>query len=237
MAKKLKKKPKKSAAQSKKQSNNKTAAKRRPARSTKKPVRKTAAKKTATSKSRPPRLIVLSAPSGAGKSTICQRLVAEFPQIQLSISTTTRPRRPAETDGVHYHFVSQQTFEQKIAKNDFAEWAEVHGNRYGTAVATIEDFLKQGKHVLFDIDVQGAMNLRKRYGKRTLLVFILPPSMEELRSRLEGRKSDAPAVIEKRMKNAYNEVGWSEKFDHQITNDNLERAYAELVQILRKECL
>jgi len=233
VAKKLKKKVKKSAAKSKK----KTAAFRRPARSAKKPVRKTLVKKTSASKSRPPRLIVLSAPSGAGKSTICQRLVAEFPQIQLSISTTTRPQRPAEMDGVHYHFVNQQTFEQKIAKNDFAEWAEVHGNRYGTAVATIEDFLKQGKHVLFDIDVQGAMNLRKRYGKRTLLVFILPPSMEELRSRLEGRKSDAPAVIEKRMKNAYSEVGWSKQFDHQITNDNLERAYAELVQILRKECL
>ncbi len=231
MAKKLKKRPPKSAAKSKK----KTVAKRRPA-SAKKTSKKPAPKKS-TTKSHSARLIVLSAPSGAGKSTICQRLVAEFPQIRLSISTTTRPRRPAETDGVHYHFVSQQVFEQKITRNEFAEWAEVHGNRYGTAVATIEGFLKQGKHVLFDIDVQGAMNLRKRYGKRTLLIFILPPSMEELRSRLEGRKSDSPAVIEKRMQNAYSEVGWSKTFDHQITNDNLERAYAELVQILRKECL
>jgi guanylate kinase len=229
LAKKLKKKAKKSAAKSKK----KTAAKRRPATSTKKATQKL----STNSKHRPARLIVLSAPSGAGKSTMCQRLVAEFPQIRLSISTTTRPRRPAETDGVHYHFVSPETFEQKIANNEFAEWAEVHGNRYGTAVATIDGFLKQGKHVLFDIDVQGAMNLRKRYGKRTLLVVMLPPSMEELRSRLEGRKSDSPAVIEKRMKNAYSEVEWSQKFDHQITNDHLERAYAELVQILRKECL
>jgi guanylate kinase len=220
VGKKLKKKAKKLATKSKK----KTVAKR-PAAS-KKPAKR-----------RPARLIVLSAPSGAGKSTICQRLIAEFPQIRLSISTTTRPQRPAETDGVHYHFVSPEIFEQKILHNDFAEWAEVHGNRYGTAVATIEGFLKQGKHVLFDIDVQGAMNLRKRYGKRTLLVFILPPSMEELRSRLEGRKSDSPAVIEKRMKNAYSELGWSQKFDYQITNDHLERAYAELVQILRKECL
>lgn len=226
MAKKLKKKAKKSAAKPKKKSAGKSL-----------PAAKKTKKKPSAAKSRPPRLIVLSAPSGAGKSTICQRLVSQFPQIRLSISTTTRPRRPAEADGVHYHFVSTETFEQKIANNEFAEWAEVHGNRYGTAVATIEGFLKQGKHVLFDIDVQGAMNLRKRYGKRTLLVFILPPSMEELRSRLEGRKSDSPAVIEKRMKNAYSELEWSQKFDYQITNDHLERAYAELVQILRKECL
>lgn len=183
-----------------------------------------------------PRLIVLSAPSGAGKSTLCERLIKQFPKIALSISTTTRKRREYEKNGVHYHFVSPEDFEKKIQKGDFAEWAEVHGNRYGTAVSTIEGFLDQGRHVLFDIDVQGAMNLKKRYGERTLLIFILPPSMEELKTRLTKRNETSQS-IETRLKNAYNEVRWSAKFDHQITNDDLERAYEELKQIIQKECL
>lgn len=184
-----------------------------------------------------PKLIILSAPSGTGKTTLCERLVKEFPQIAISISTTTRPKRDYETDGVHYHFVTEDQFSKKIAKNEFAEWADVHGRRYGTTTATVDALLKQGKCVLFDIDVQGALNLRKRYGQQTLLIFIHPPSMDELRSRLEKRKSETSESIETRMRNAYNELGWSGKFDHQITNDNLERAYQDLKNIVQKECL
>jgi guanylate kinase len=194
-------------------------------------------KVTATDKRILPRLIVLSAPSGAGKSTLCERLIRDYPQIALSISTTTRPKREYEQDGVHYHFVTREAFDQQVADGAFAEWAEVHNNRYGTALSTIDNFLKKGKHVLFDIDVQGAMNLRKRYGARTLLVFVHPPSMEELKQRLMKRKSESTQTIETRLRNAENEVRWSGKFDHQITNDHLDRAYQELTQIIQKECL
>lgn len=184
-----------------------------------------------------PRLIVLSAPSGAGKSTLCDRLIQEYPSIKLSISTTTRARRDYETDGVHYHFATRPEFEEKAKKGEFAEWAQVHDNLYGTAISTIDNFLKDGKHVLFDIDVQGAMNLKKRYGARTLLIFVHPPSMDELKARLTKRKSESSRSIETRLRNAYDEIRWSGKFDHQITNDDLDRAYAELKQIIQKECL
>jgi guanylate kinase len=182
------------------------------------------------------RLVVVSAPSGAGKTTLCEMLIRDFPNIRLSISTTTRPRRPTEKDGIHYQFVSPEGFQQKIDAGEFAEWAEVHGHSYGTSKRTIENALAAGKNVLFDIDVQGAMNLQKQYGERVLLIFILPPSIAELEQRLRNRKGDSPASIEKRLKNAYNELEWGKKFDYQITNDHLDRAYQELKEILRKEC-
>jgi guanylate kinase len=185
-----------------------------------------------------PRLIVISAPSGAGKTTLCERLIQEFGnQITLSISTTTRPRRPNEQEGVHYFFVDRATFQRKVDHGDFAEWAEVHQNLYGTARATIDRCLKAGKNVLFDIDVQGAINLRAQYGARTLLIFIHPPSLEVLQERLTKRSSDPLPSIERRLRNAYNELEWSGKFDHQITNDDLERAYRELKEIVKRECL
>jgi guanylate kinase len=183
-----------------------------------------------------PRLIVISAPSGAGKTTLCEMLLKEFSSIALSISTTTRPRRPNEKEGVHYHYVTKDQFQKKIDHGDFAEWAEVHGNRYGSSKTTIEENLKKGKHVLFDIDVQGAMSLLKAYGDRVLLIFIHPPSMQELEQRLVNRKSDSAATIEKRLENAYSEVQWSEKFDYQILNDDLVKAYQSLKKIFQKEC-
>ncbi len=186
---------------------------------------------------KPTRLIIIAAPSGAGKTTLCERLVQEFPQIQLSISTTTRPIRPYETEGVHYHFVDNAVFDRKIQKGDFAEWAKVHGNRYGSDKKVIEKALESGKHVLFDIDVQGAMNLRAQYPNRTLLVFIEPPSLEILEERLRNRKGDSPQSIETRLKNAYNELQWSRKFDYQIVNDDLEKAYRRLREIVESECL
>jgi len=183
-----------------------------------------------------PRLIIISAPSGAGKTTLCDLLLKEFPRIKQSISTTTRPRRPHEQNGVHYFFISQTEFETKRTQGEFAEWAEVHGNLYGTSTKTIETILYAGNHVLFAIDVQGALNLKKLYDKRALLIFIHPPSMEELQKRLIQRKGDSPEAIENRLKNAYSEVAWSQKFDYQIINDNLETAYQQLRQIIVREC-
>jgi guanylate kinase len=183
------------------------------------------------------RLIVLSAPSGGGKTTLARMLLEHHPNVVKSISTTTRPRRPNEIDGVHYHFVTPAEFQKRIDKGEFAEWAEVHGNRYGTSRHTIDDALTKGKHVLFDIDYQGAMSLRKAYGDRTLLIFILPPDMATLEKRLRERASDPSHSIETRLQNAYNELGWSEKFDHRLVNDDLSRTFQELEKIIRKECL
>ncbi len=184
-----------------------------------------------------PRLIILSAPSGAGKTTLCDMLLKDFPSVALSISTTTRKSRPYEKEGVHYHFVTPEVFQQRIDNGEFAVWARVHSNLYGTSKETIEKYLKAGKHVLFDIDVQGAMSLLKHYGDRVLLIFIHPPSMEILEERLRNRKGDSGASIETRLQNAYNEVEWSRKFDHQIINDDLEKAYQQLKRIIERECL
>jgi guanylate kinase len=145
--------------------------------------------------------------------------------------------RPYEKEGVHYHFVSRDAFQMKVEAGDFAEWADVHGKLYGSDRKVIDSALTAGKHLLFDIDVQGAMNLRKLYGARTVLIFIEPPSVEILEQRLRGRKADSPEVIETRLRNAYNELQWSGKFDYQIINDDLERAYAELRKIIERECL
>jgi guanylate kinase len=183
-----------------------------------------------------PRLVVVSAPSGGGKTTLCRMLLEKFPNLQKSVSTTTRPRRPNEVEGTHYHFVTAPEFQKKIDAGEFAEWAEVHGNRYGTSLKTIDQALKKGKHLLFDIDYQGAMSLRKAYGDRTLLLFILPPDMETLEKRLRERASDPSHSIETRLQNAYNELGWSEKFDHRLVNDDLNRTFQELSRIVQREC-
>ena len=164
-------------------------------------------------------------------------LLDKYSNIQPSVSTTTRPRRSNEVEGRDYFFVSEETFDQKIKNNDFAEWAEVHGNRYGTERKAIENALAKNNHILFDIDYQGAINLQKLYTNKTLLFFIHPPSMEELSKRLNERKTDSEAIIARRLQNAYNEVAWSKSFDYEIVNDNLEQAFQDLSTILEKECL
>ncbi len=171
--------------------------------------------------------LVLSAPSGAGKSTLVGRLRAEFPGFAYSISCTTRAPRGGEEDGVHYHFLTREQFVTKREEGYFAEWAEVHGNFYGTPKAPVEKLLRDGRDVLFDIDVQGAMQLKEVF-PQALYVFILPPSREVLEARLRGRGTDAEEVIAKRMRNALGELRMAGRFDFHIVNDDLEEAADEL---------
>lgn len=180
----------------------------------------------------PPYLIVISAPSGAGKTTLCAKLLTEFPDLVLSISATTRSPRGTEKHGVEYFFLSRQEFEQEIQENRFAEWALVHGNYYGTSKAVIEKAFQANRSVLLDIDVQGAAKLKQSYPQRSYLVFIAPPSLEELERRLRSRLTDNEASIRKRLENAKTEMAQSHNFDTIIINNKLDQAYEEL-----KECL
>jgi guanylate kinase len=183
-----------------------------------------------------PRLIIISAPSGAGKTTLCELLRAGFNDVVQSISFTTRPQRPHEEDGKHYFFVSLEDFESKKNKGDFVEWAKVHGNFYGTSKKTVEDLLQRGKHVLFAIDVEGALNLKKVYPDRALLIFVHPPSINILEKRLMKRQGDSSDAIKQRLINAKKEIAQSQLFDYQIVNDQLDHAYSELKKIILQEC-
>jgi guanylate kinase len=176
---------------------------------------------------------VISAPSGAGKSTLIRRLCERDPALGFSISHTTRPPRDGERDGVDYHFVSAETFRHMVAAGAFAEWAQVHGNLYGTSFAALEEALARGRDVILDIDVQGAAQLAQRLPE-AVLIFIQPPSLEELRRRLESRGSDGPAVIERRLRNAAAEMQQAQHYHHVVINDQLERAAAELAAVVAK---
>jgi len=176
-------------------------------------------------------LIVISAPSGAGKTTLCNGLVSRFPGLKESISYTTRQPRAGEQDGVDYHFVSVDRFQQMVKDSGFAEWAEVHGNFYGTAIATLEQARRDGIDILLDIDCQGARILRDR-GIDGLFVFVLPPSMAELRHRLESRSSDAAEVIERRIARAAEEIREARWYDYIVVNDRLEDAQTALAAIV-----
>ncbi len=184
------------------------------------------------------RLIILSAPSGAGKTTLCQRLLKDLESVlTLSISSTTRAPRGKERSGVEYHFLSHAEFEAQIQADGFAEWAKVHGNYYGTSKAAIQATFDRGKSVLLDIDVQGAAQLRQTFPQLCVTIFIAPPSLEILRQRLTSRQTDTPEVIERRMKEAETELSQKHLFDRIIINDDLETAYAELKQYIQSALL
>ncbi len=176
-------------------------------------------------------LLVVSSPSGAGKTTLCHRLMNEFPRITFSISHTTRPRRSNEMGGVDYHFVDDDTFSEMIERNVFAEWARVHGHRYGTSLATIEEALAAGHDLLFDIDWQGAQQLNSQYPDETVMVFVLPPTLDELAARLRRRGTDAPDVVERRLAKAKEELGHYGEYHYLVRNVDLELAYADLRSI------
>ncbi len=178
------------------------------------------------------KLVIISAPSGTGKTTLCDRLLKEIPELILSISTTTRAPRGAEKNEVHYFFVTHEAFKAQIANNGFAEWAEVHGNFYGTSRSFISQAFNQGKSLLLDIDVQGAAQLKKGYPNETVQIFLEPPSMKELERRLRSRGTDSEDTIQKRLKAAINEMAAKDHFDHVIVNDDLEKSYLELAAII-----
>jgi guanylate kinase len=174
-------------------------------------------------------LVIVSSPSGAGKTTLTRRLLDEFKgQLEFSVSYTTRPQRLGEQDGVDYWFVSTDQFEAMVERGEFAEHAYVHGNRYGTAQAPVEAALAAGHDVIFDVDWQGGAALAARWPKDALKIFILPPSKEALASRLRQRATDAPEVIERRLRKAHEELEHWHEYQHLIVNDDLDRAYATL---------
>lgn len=172
-------------------------------------------------------VLVLCAPSGTGKSTLVKKLREEFPQIGFSISCTTREPREGEVDGTDYSFLSVDEFNEKLEASEFAEWAEVHGNFYGTPKKPVEKMLFKGMDILFDIDFQGCMQLMESMPKG-IFVFLMPPSYGDLRKRLEGRNTDTEHVINRRLLNAMKEMASAPKFEYWIVNDELEKAYGEL---------
>lgn len=182
-------------------------------------------------------MLVLSSPSGAGKSTIARNLLESDPALELSVSVTTRPRRPSEIDGVHYHFVSQRDFDRLRDTDALLEWAEVHGNCYGTPREAAEQAMSEGRDMLFDIDWQGANQLVEKMPTDIVSIFILPPSMEELKSRLQRRAEDSAETIEKRLANAREEIGHWQEYDYVVVNDDLDRAYGAVRAIVTAERL
>lgn len=182
-------------------------------------------------------MLILSSPSGAGKSTLTRAMLEKIEGLTLSISVTTRPRRGSEIDGVHYRFITRREFDSMRADDELLEWAEVHGNCYGTPRGPVEAALAAGKDVLFDIDWQGAVQVREKAGTDVVSVFVLPPSAEELRARLERRAEDAPDVIARRLRNAAVEIARWADYDYVVVNDDLDHCYNEIRAILDAERL
>ncbi len=179
-------------------------------------------------------LLVLSGPSGAGKSTLIRTIMEHEENLYFSISTTTRPMREGEVEGKDYFFVSREEFEKEIEAGEFLEWANVHGNYYGTSIKPIKKALDEGKLVLFDIDVQGFMSIKKSpFAKILTSVFVTTPSMSELEKRLVARGSDTPQTIQKRLKNALQEITYMPYYDYILINSDLERAKEQILAIAK----
>jgi guanylate kinase len=176
-------------------------------------------------------ILVLSAPSGGGKTSLARALVAQRDDVEITVSHTTREQRPAEEHGIHYFFVHRPGFEAMIAADAFIEYATVFGNYYGTSIEAIEKLILNGKHAILDIDWQGARNVRKRFPS-AISVFVMPPSVEALEQRLRERRQDSEQVIQRRMEEAANEISHKDEFDVIIVNDDFDNALAQLGQVL-----
>lgn len=180
-------------------------------------------------------LFILSSPSGAGKTTLSRMLLEQDPEIALSVSATTRPPRPGEVDGVDYHFVSDAQFDAMVEEDDFYEWAHVFGHRYGTPKGAIREGLKRGQDYLFDIDWQGTQQLKQKDDQDVVTVFVLPPSLDELRRRLESRGQDSPEVIDSRMERARAEISHWAEYDYVVINDNIDDCFDRVREVLDAE--
>ena len=187
-----------------------------------------------TERKKKPQLVVLSSPSGGGKTPICRALVAKNSEFRISISATTRESRPDEKEGIHYHFISKDEFQNRIHRKEFLEYEVVHGNFYGTLRKQVEELLRAGYSVIFDIDVYGAIHIKEQY-PQAILIFIRPPSLEELKHRLKMRKSDDEEEIRKRLQRLPEEYAKAEFFDYDITNDDLDSTLKEIVKIIHEK--
>ena len=180
-------------------------------------------------------LFILSSPSGAGKTTLSRMLLEADPGIQLSVSATTRAPRPGEVDGKHYHFVSEAEFDRMVDEDEFYEWAHVFGHRYGTPKNHIRDGLKAGQDYLFDIDWQGTQQLYQKDQQDVVSVFVLPPSLPELRRRLEARAQDSSEVIDERMERAHAEISHWAEYDYVVINDDVDECFDRVREVLDAE--
>lgn len=184
------------------------------------------------SKPTPGKVIVLVAPSGAGKTTIAKRLLADFPQIRFSTSATTRPPRKNEKDGVDYYFLNEKEFDKRVKEGAFLEWEFYSGNKYGTLQSEVDKLVETGYFPLLDIEVKGALNVQELYDSDAISIFIKPPSIEVLKNRLSKRGSETDDMLDKRLQRAEKEMEYAEHFDYSIVNDDLETAYAEIKTII-----
>ena len=181
------------------------------------------------------KVIILSAPSGAGKTTIVKELIRQLPNLEFSVSATTREKRKNEEHGKDYYFLTEEEFDKHIKEGDFVEYEEVYkGLRYGTLISEITRIWNNGHHVVFDVDVKGGMSLKRYFGDKALLLFIMPPSIEELERRLRARGTDNEETIQFRIAKARDELSYANKFDRQIVNEKLQKAIEETVDVVRE---
>lgn len=179
-------------------------------------------------------LIVISGPSGAGKGTICKALLEKHKDIHLSVSATTRDPRQGEVHGVNYYFLNKDEFLKKVEEDDFLEWAEVYGNCYGTPKSNVKELLDSGKDVILEIDIQGALKVKENT-EEGVFIFILPPSMEELKQRIINRGSETPESLMRRFNSAYQEINYISKYNYAVVNDTVENAVSKIENILTAE--
>ncbi len=179
------------------------------------------------------KLVIVSAPSGSGKSTIIGKIMEKYENLHFSISATSRPPRGNEQNGVEYFFLTLEEFKKKIKDNEFIEYEEVYPDKfYGTLRSQVDEQIKRGENVVFDVDVKGGINIKKQFGKRALSIYIMPPSIEELRNRLVKRGTDSPEMIEQRVAKAEQELTFVNQFDKMIVNDILDVAVEEALQVV-----
>jgi guanylate kinase len=179
------------------------------------------------------KLIMIAAPSGCGKTTIAKAILQKHPQMLFSVSATTRPKRDAEVEGRDHFFLSKEEFQKRLQNNELAEWEEIYGNFYGTLKSEIQRALNAGLTMLFDIDVKGALSIQKCFPSESTLIFIKPPSFEELKRRLESRNTENPETFQRRMERVPMELAQAEKFDVQVVNDDLQTAIANVDAVVQ----